>query len=495
MHLRANASVKTFLFRNQSTDCLEIKSSFQTDGMFLFAVLCLIFFLITPATADPLDNWGVQQLGTDILTGVTYGSGTYLVVGYNGKVWTSPDASTWIDRTYDTSTKSYCVTFANGVFAAGGIYKSPSPPYTSYYDGVQSSTDGINWTTTGISFYGNGPYGITYINNEFFSVGGGATVMSSSDGYAWGGGGSNYGTSPDIYGVAYGNGMYVVVTKYAYWGRTNNWNLWASSGPPQSGLPGPIGGQDPNFRNSGTTSDLLGVAYGNATFVAIGTAGTIITSPDGITWTSRTSGTTNTLYGISFGDGVFVTAGAGGTILTSPDGITWTSRASGTTNLLRGITFANHRFIAVGVSGTITISGSAATSGIVANISTRSIVEAGDNPMIAGIIIQGGNKTVIVRAIGPSLTAFGVTNALADPTLELHDSSSVIATNNDWQTTEIGGIITSSQVAAIQSSGLAPTSVKESAIIATLAPGSYTAVVRGVNGTTGTGLVEVYALP
>jgi hypothetical protein len=289
--------------------------------------------------------------------------------------------------------------------------------------------------------------------------------------------------------------MYVVVTKYAYLGRTNNWNLWASSSAPQSGLPGPVNGPDPNFRNSGTTNDLLGIAYGNSTFVAIGTAGTIITSTDGITWTGRTSSTTNTLNAIAFGGGVFATTGAGGIILTSPDGITWTSRASGTTNLLRGIAFANDRFIAVGVNGTVAMSGGTASTGTVANISTRSIIEAGDNPMIGGIIIQGGNKTVIIRAIGPSLTAFGVSNALADPTLELHDSTSLIASNNDWQTTQIGGIISGSQVAAIQSSGFAPTSPKESAIIATLAPGNYTAVVRGVNGTTGTGLVEVYALP
>src|SRR5947207_5713510 len=128
-----------------------------------------------------------------------------------------------------------------------------------------------------------------------------------------------------------------------------------------------------------------------------------------------------------------------------------------------------------------------------ANISTRGFVQTGDNVIIGGFIIEGTEpKTVIVRAIGPELTQFGVPNALADPTLELHDGNrALIASNDNWQTTQIGGIISSDQVSAIQNSGLAPSQPSESAIIATLPPGNYTAVVRGKNNTTGVGLVEV----
>jgi len=130
------------------------------------------------------------------------------------------------------------------------------------------------------------------------------------------------------------------------------------------------------------------------------------------------------------------------------------------------------------------------------NISTRSFVQTGDNVMIGGFIVQGtGPKRVIIRAIGPELTQFGITNALANPTLELHnEAGAVIATNDDWQTTIIGGIIGSSQVGDIQNSGHAPTAPSESAIIADLPPGNYTAIVRGVNSTTGVALVEVYDL-
>ncbi len=130
------------------------------------------------------------------------------------------------------------------------------------------------------------------------------------------------------------------------------------------------------------------------------------------------------------------------------------------------------------------------------NISTRSFVQTGDHVMIGGFIVQGtGPKRVIIRAIGPELTQYGIPDALANPRLELHNGNgALIGSNNDWQTTILGGIITSNQVSDIQNSGHAPTAESESAIIADLQPGNYTAIVRGVNSTVGVALVEVYDL-
>lgn len=136
--------------------------------------------------------------------------------------------------------------------------------------------------------------------------------------------------------------------------------------------------------------------------------------------------------------------------------------------------------------------------GLVGNVSTRLPVGTGDNVLIEGFIVQGpagSTKKIILRAIGPSLAQFGVADALANPTLEIHDSSSAtIATNNDWKKTVVGGLITGDQSAEISASGLAPANDLESAIIANLAPGSYTAVVRGVGNTVGTGTVDAYDL-
>ena len=130
------------------------------------------------------------------------------------------------------------------------------------------------------------------------------------------------------------------------------------------------------------------------------------------------------------------------------------------------------------------------------NISTRAFVQTGDNVIIGGFIVQGtGPKKLIVRAIGPELIPYGVPNVLADPTLELHDGTgALIASNDNWQHTIIGGLITADQVAAIQNSGHAPTAATESAIIADLPPGNYTAIVRGVHNTIGVALVEAYDL-
>ena len=121
-----------------------------------------------------------------------------------------------------------------------------------------------------------------------------------------------------------------------------------------------------------------------------------------------------------------------------------------------------------------------------ANISTRLKIGVSDNVLIGGFIIRGSQpKKLILRAIGPSLTAWGMPNAMADPVLELHDSSGgVIASNNDWQA--------GAQIAEIQTSGLAPTNSAESALVVTLSPGSYTAVVSGAGGGQGIGLVEAY---
>src|SRR5439155_1391423 len=119
-------------------------------------------------------------------------------------------------------------------------------------------------------------------------------------------------------------------------------------------------------------------------------------------------------------------------------------------------------------AGTPTPTATPTPAAMLSNISTRSFVQTADNVMIGGFIVQGtASKMVIVRAIGPELTPFGVPNVLANPTLELHDSAgALLASNDNWQTTIIGGIITQDQVQEILNSGLAPTDGNESAIIA-----------------------------
>ncbi len=123
-----------------------------------------------------------------------------------------------------------------------------------------------------------------------------------------------------------------------------------------------------------------------------------------------------------------------------------------------------------------------------ANISTRGKVQTDDNVMIGGFIVGGSTASnILVRAIGPELTALGVAGALQDTTLELRDVNAVLLqSNDDWE---------SDQKQQIIDTTVPPTDPRESAIVATLNPGNYTAIVRGKNNTTGVALVEAYVLP
>ena len=127
----------------------------------------------------------------------------------------------------------------------------------------------------------------------------------------------------------------------------------------------------------------------------------------------------------------------------------------------------------------------AANAPRVTGISTRALVQTGDNVMIGGFIIQGDTPlTVVVRARGPSLNLAG---ALADPTMTIVPASGAPSLlNDDW--------LSDSNAGALQASGFAPAHPKEAAILVTLNPGAYTAIVSGVGGTTGVAIVEVYVV-
>ncbi len=129
-------------------------------------------------------------------------------------------------------------------------------------------------------------------------------------------------------------------------------------------------------------------------------------------------------------------------------------------------------------------------SGKLANISTRAFVSTGPDIAIAGFILgnQSGADRIVVRGIGPSLAAAGVPNPLANPLLELRNGNgALLLSNNDWKDNAV-------QAAELVAVGLAPSDDRESAIVATLGPGLYSALLAGDSGGTGIGLVEVYDL-
>ena len=130
---------------------------------------------------------------------------------------------------------------------------------------------------------------------------------------------------------------------------------------------------------------------------------------------------------------------------------------------------------------------------LITNISTRGPVGTDANVMIGGFIVGAGlgangdgSSKVLVRALGPELTSFGIADALQDPKLGLFDGNgNLLASNDNWK---------DSQQVAIQATGLAPGDDREPAILTTLIQGNWTAIVRGKNNSTGVGLVEVYRI-
>jgi hypothetical protein len=131
-----------------------------------------------------------------------------------------------------------------------------------------------------------------------------------------------------------------------------------------------------------------------------------------------------------------------------------------------------------------------ATDARLANISTRGLVQTGQDVMIGGFVLGNttGSSRVAIRGLGPSLASFGLSNVLADPTLEMHDSNGAIMISNDDWTSDV---ISAGQFTA---NGLAPSNPKESGIFTTLPPGAYTAILAGKSGGTGIGLIEIYNL-
>jgi hypothetical protein len=121
-----------------------------------------------------------------------------------------------------------------------------------------------------------------------------------------------------------------------------------------------------------------------------------------------------------------------------------------------------------------------------ANIATRGLVQPGDKLMIAGFIVQNGPVKIVVRAIGPSLVQFGISNALPDTSLQLRDQhGAIVLENDDWKT---------SQRQELENTGLQPTDDLEAALVTTIQPGQYTAQVRGKGNASGVGVVQVYFL-
>ncbi|MFZ3137531.1 MAG: CARDB domain-containing protein [Thermodesulfovibrionales bacterium] len=308
---------------------IMVKLTNKLNVLTLFQILTAILLFFAPhiSAADPLDNWHIRSSGG--AKTVAYGNNTFVAVISTTNMLTSPDGLVWTPSTTAFDWESLeGITYCNSIFVTVGRYSI-----------ILISEDGQTWVDTTPSTYFVVLGDVTYGNGQFVVVGGyfdhaehHAAILTSTNGFSWTKVLWPYMAEKHtrLTGITFGDNKFIAVSIYGDGG------ILASSN-----------GINWTISNVGLTG-LLSIAYGNSKFVAVGTNGTILTSPDGNVWTPRTSGVLYSLYKIVYSNNNFIAVGDSGTILTSPDGINWNIRNSGIQNNLRSITYGNNTFVAVG---------------------------------------------------------------------------------------------------------------------------------------------------
>jgi hypothetical protein len=245
--------------------------------------------------------------GNQGLFGIAYGNGLFLAVGGSNKNAKSVGGTTWESVSIGFGAESgYSAAFGNNLFVVSGSSRK-----------LSTSPDGVTFTSQDLSAtFGASDviYAVGYGNNLYLAGGSSGKLATSTNATTWTARTANVSTNT-IQAVAYGNGNYVVVTGYI----VNSTQLGSSTD-----------GTTWTGQNPGMLADIYGVAYGAGLWVIAGGGGKIRTSPDLVTWTARTSQFgTDIIYGVKYIDGVFVAVGDVGKVSTSTDGTTWTARTSG----------------------------------------------------------------------------------------------------------------------------------------------------------------------
>jgi len=299
---------------------------------------------------DPISTAG------DLVIGDGTGQASRLGVGTDDQVLKVVSGSPeWADggggNYYNiTAVGTYTVDLAAGLYSVasigevtvGGVLVDGNLGLVNYASTITSiiTTNGVDWTTRTSGFGSTNIYGVTYGDGLYVAVGRDGKLTTSTDGITWTTRTSGFG-STTISGVTYGDGLYVAGGNDGKLTTSPDGITWTT-------------------RTSGFGSTTIsGVTYGDGLYVAVGSSGKLTTSTDGITWTSRTSGFGSTdIYDVTYGDGLYVAVGRDGKLTTSTDGITWTTRTSGFPyyRQIRGVTYGDGLYVAVGEIGILTTS-------------------------------------------------------------------------------------------------------------------------------------------
>jgi hypothetical protein len=379
--------------------------------------------IITSSTNAPSNSWAVNNSGTaQTLNTTDFGNNLFVVAGDSGVILTSTTGTSgWTSRTSGTVNPLYRVRWVNNLFVAVGAGGT-----------ILTSTNGTTWVSR-ISGTTRALHGLQRGNNLWVAVGDSGVVLSSTDGSTWAS--RTSGTTQDLREVAWTNNQFVAVGAQGALLASSDGIQWGNAAPFAGTLNGltaargslyvavgtggavltapQAGGSSWTARVSGTTATLAAVDTGvGGLLAAVGAGGTLITSTNGTSWTTRSTGTSQDLHFVRWGGGRFVAVGDAGTILTSATGTAWTLQNSGTTAALHAVEWTGSQYVAAGASGTLLASTDGTfwtprSSGT--TVALRALRWTSDNRLIA----VGAGGAIFLSADGASWQA-QPTGATAD---------------------------------------------------------------------------------
>lgn len=373
-------------------------------------------------SSDDGITWTQRTSGVaTTLLGIHFADGLWVAVGNAGTVVTSPDGITWTDRTATSGTTNTIgeVGFFGGKFyyvgniTGGAVFENTA-------SGIVAPTTWVSRLTIGANVYN----GLATNGSRLLVCGSSGAIATSDDGITFT---SRTGNNAQLNGASFGNGTYVVVgnaingsgliatvdpTTFAYKRRASNTTnsrqsvrflggQFVSTGNTGSVVTSPDGVTwTDRTAGTGTGQTLFDTAYSGSLYIVVGTLGTIRSSSDTVSWTTVTSGTTSQLNSADFANGLYVAVGAAGTIITSPNGTTWTLRTSGTTVALYAVRWntRDQCFYAAGDSGVILRSVDGITWENIANDAIGAVVSGGviqSNPALPNLVPGQVNKVAM----------------------------------------------------------------------------------------------------
>ncbi|MCB1121056.1 MAG: fibronectin type III domain-containing protein [Verrucomicrobiae bacterium] len=282
-------------------------------------------------SAGGLDTWEQQAKNqfNPLISSIAYGNGTFVAVGANGLIVTSPDGATWTGRTSGQTGIYRCVIFAENRFLAVG---SDVP--------VLESSNGTTWTPSNAPLYNF--YGVAYGNHTYVAVGFLGKIFSSTDGKVWTQ--RTSGTSSRLHSVTYGNNQFVACGLSGTILTSTNGVTWSQ-------------------QTSNSTDGLFGIAFGNGIFVAVSSKAKVLYSSNATNWTTVDLGGGAELWGAKWDAGIFMIVGYAGNnpqgphLWSSSNGADWTRLQSNVSRTLNAVAYGANRWVAVGENGTVTRSG------------------------------------------------------------------------------------------------------------------------------------------